>query len=184
MSELMRAFSRWIESEDPDSDAKRQANFPGYVHGISQARYVVRKVFRIVDEQAKKAGLDPLQHLALIHIYGTSDTAIPVNQVAERLDIAPAFASRLIKELEARGLIRREQSALDRRMTYVAATDAGVQLLRDVDSGVRAHVHYFQSQLSDDGRLAALAIFAFYVGLEAEPKLARSIKDSIRSRAR
>lgn len=184
MTELMRAFSRWIESEDPDSDAKRQANFPGYVHGISQARYVVRKVFRIVDDQAKKAGLDPLQHLALIHIYGMSDTAIPVNQVAERLDIAPAFASRLVKELEAKGLIRRQQSEQDRRMTYVSATDAGVRLLRDVDRGVRTHVNYFQSQLDDDGRLAALAIFAFYVGLDAQPKLARAIKDSLSSRVR
>jgi DNA-binding MarR family transcriptional regulator len=184
VSELMRAFSQWIESEDPDSDAKRQANFPGYMHGISQARYVVRKVFRIVDEQAKKAGLDPLQHLALIHIYGTSDAEIPVNQVAERLDIAPAFASRLVKALEARGLVRREQSSADRRMAYVVATEAGVQLLRDVDSGVRAHVNYFQSQLDDDGRLAALAIFAFYVGIEAEPKLARAIRDSIRTRVK
>ena len=31
-----------------------------YFVGVAEARYVLRKVFRIVEEQAKKFGLDPL----------------------------------------------------------------------------------------------------------------------------
>lgn len=171
----MRAFTAWVDSDGPNG----QANFHGYAHGISQARYVIRKVLRIVDEQAKKVDLDPLQHQALIQIYGTQESQMPVNKVAERLDIAPAFASRLIKELEAKGLIRREHHPDDRRVTCVAATEAGIQLLRDIDDAVHVHVSYFQSQLSDEGRMAALAIFAFYVGLEGDSALAKAIRDSL-----
>ena len=175
----MRAFAAWVENDRPNAGA----NFHGYAHGISQARYVIRKVLRIVDEQAKKVGLDPLQHQALIQIDGNIDSPMPVNKVAERLDIAPAFASRLIKELEGKGLIRRESHPEDRRVTCVAATGAGVQLLRDIDDAVHVHVSYFQSQLSDDGRMAALAIFAFYVGLEGDSALAKAIRDSLHAPA-
>jgi DNA-binding MarR family transcriptional regulator len=173
---MMRAFSAWVEN---DRRPNAQADFRGYAHGISQARYVIRKVLRIVDEQAKKVGLDPLQHQALIQIYGSRDREMPVNKVAERLDIAPAFASRLIKELETKGLIQREHHPEDRRVTCVAATEAGVQLLRDIDDAVHVHVSYFQSQLSDEGRMAALAIFAFYVGLEGDSALCKAIRDRL-----
>jgi DNA-binding MarR family transcriptional regulator len=172
---MMRAFTAWVDSDRPNE----RANFHGYAHGISQARYVIRKVLRIVDEQAKKVGLDPLQHQALIQIYGNRDGQMPVNRVAERLDIAPAFASRLIKELEGKGLIQREHHPDDRRVTFVAATEAGIQLLRDIDDAVHVHVSYFQSQLSDEGRMAALAIFAFYVGLEGDSALAKAIRESL-----
>jgi DNA-binding MarR family transcriptional regulator len=172
---MMRAFSAWVENDRGDG----QASFRGYAFGISQARYVIRKALRIVDEQAKKVGLDPLQHQALIQIYGSSATRMPVNKVAERLDIAPAFASRLIKELEGKGLIYREHLPEDKRVTWVAATDAGIQLLQDIDNAVHIHVNYFQAQLSDEERLAALAIFAFYVGLEGDSHLADAIRVSL-----
>lgn len=175
MSETMRAFTAWVKEDRPNG----RGNFRGYAFGIAQARYVIRKVLRIVDEQAKKVGLDSLQHQALIQIYGESDTRMPVNKVAQRLDIAPAFASRLIKELEGKGLIYRQHLAEDKRVICVAATDAGIQLLREIDNAVHVHVNYFQSQLSDEDRLAALAIFAFYVGLEGDSSLAIAIRDSL-----
>jgi DNA-binding MarR family transcriptional regulator len=175
VSEMMRAFSAWVENDHVDD----RGSFRGYAFGISQARYVIRKALRIVDEQAKKVGLDPLQHQALIQIYGSSADRMPVNKVAERLDIAPAFASRLIKELEGKGLIRREHLPEDKRVTWVAATDAGIQLLRDIDDAVHIHVNYFQSQLTDEERMAALAIFAFYVGLEGDSDLADAIRMSL-----
>jgi DNA-binding MarR family transcriptional regulator len=172
---MMRAFSTWVEN----GHNARKGNFHGYVYGISQDRYVTRKVMRIIDEQAKKADLEPLQHQALIQIYGNDGTQMPVNAVAERLNIAPAFASRLIKELEEKSLIYREQHPDDKRITCVAATDAGIRTLRDIDDAVHVHVNYFQSQLSDENRIAALAIFAFYVGLEDDSALAKTIRQSL-----
>jgi len=175
MSETMRAFTTWVKGDH----VNRRGNFRGYAYGIAEARYITRKVFRLVDEQAKKAGLEPMQHQALIQIYRDSDTRMPVNKVAERLDIAPAFASRLIKELEVKGLIYRQPLPGDKRVICVAATDAGIAVLREIDDAVHVHVSYFQSQLSDEDRLAALAIYAFYVGLEDDSSLAIAIRQSL-----
>src|SRR5882762_9788824 len=78
-----------------------------YFHGVAQARYVLRKVFRLVEEEAKRAGIDPLAHQALIQIYGSEKGALRVKEVAERLDISPALSSSLIKLLVAKGYVAR-----------------------------------------------------------------------------
>ena len=67
-----------------------------YFAEVAEARYVLRRVFRIAEEQARDAGLDPLAHQALIQIYGSPDRRLRVAQLADRLDITPAFASSLL----------------------------------------------------------------------------------------
>lgn len=161
---------RWA---DPN-DAARGEDFRAYVHNIAQARLVIRRVLRVVDESAKRNGLDPLLHQALLQIYGSA-TPIAVHEVGERLDIAAAFASRLVKALEQNGLVRRSASTVDRRVTEIVATSAGADLLRTIDLDVHHRVAYFQHQIGDDQRMAALAIFAFYVGLAADSPVARAI---------
>lgn len=161
----MRAFYDWIALEGPE----RQNDFHRYFAGVAQARYVIRNILRIVDEQARRAGLEPLQHQTLIQVFGATH-ALQVNDVASRLGIAPAFASRLIRELEEKGLVNRTPSEHDRRVTLVTTTEAGVRILGDVDEHVHLHVGYFQQQLSEEERAAALVIFAFYVGASPELK--------------
>jgi DNA-binding MarR family transcriptional regulator len=160
---LVGAFYDWVNRPRSDADMLHPRGFQAYFHGVAEARYVVRKVFRIVDEQAKQAGLEPLEHQALIQIFG-SPSPLRVIDVADRLDIAPAFASRLAKRLEEKRLVTRSPSEHDRRSTYVVATDEARDVLAAIDDRVGLHVTYFQNQLSETERAAALGIFAFYVG--------------------
>jgi DNA-binding MarR family transcriptional regulator len=171
---MMDAYLQWLSVEDRGQDE----TFRSYIRDLAQARFVTRKVFRIVDEQARAAGVEPLQFQVLIQVLGAQTDVVHVNDVADRLDVAPAFASRLIKELEAKGMLERSQSTVDRRMTRVAVTPAGTALIRRVDSAVYVHLEYFQKQLSDTDRFAALTTFAFCVGLPAESAAARALKDS------
>jgi DNA-binding MarR family transcriptional regulator len=141
-----------------------------YFQGVAQARYVLRKVFRLVEEQVKKTGLDPLAHQALIQIYGSPDMELQVNQVAERLDISPAFASNLIKPLVEQGHVTRTRGVgSDQRVTQVKVTKKGVALLQHVDSQVQVHVDYFTRQLTPQQRENALSILVFYVGASLAP---------------
>lgn len=177
MSEMMAAFTEWAHA----NERSRTQDFQAYAHTIAEARYVLRRVLRIVDDQAKQRGLDPLQHQAMLQIHGVDVNGLSVNRIAERLDIAPAFASRLIKELEAKNLVVREQSETDRRVTTVRVTEEGIDLLREIDSAVHLQIVYFQHQFDDSDRLAALAIFAFYVGLASDSRVAKAIRDSVAS---
>jgi len=149
--------------------AEADLDFHDYVSGIAEARYAIRKVFRIVDEQARTAGLDPLEHQALIQVYGSAEEMLPVSTLAARLDISPAFASRVARRLEAKGYIVRRSSDVDRRVTETRITEQGRELVRSIDAAVRVHVDYFQQQLTAASKGTALSIFGFYIGVDLPP---------------
>lgn len=152
------------------SGAASHLNFGNHVKAIAHGRYVLRRILRLLDEQAVAGGLQPLQHQALLQIY-SADDALPVNRVAERLDVAPALASRLIRQLEEKGLVERTRVSGDRRVLAVKARAAGIELLRKIDESVHTRVDNFQRELSDEGKLGALATFSFYLGLDSDPRL-------------
>jgi DNA-binding MarR family transcriptional regulator len=149
--------------------ARGTADRHPYFHGVAQARYVLRKVFRLVEEEAKRAGIDPLAHQALIQIYGSEGGALRVKEVAERLDIAPAFASSLIKSLAAKGFIARTRDKTDSRVTWVKVTKAARGLLHRIDEQVQIHVDYFTRNLTAQQTEAALSILLFYAGVSFRP---------------
>lgn len=136
-----------------------------YFYGVAEARYVLRKVFRLVEEEAKRAGIDPLAHQALIQIYGSETGALRVKEVAERLDITPAFASSLIKSLAAKGCVARTRDRHDSRVTWVKVTKEGRALLHRIDEKVQIHVDYFTRNLTARQTEAALSILMFYAGV-------------------
>lgn len=133
--------------------------------GVADAHSIFRRVMRIVDEQAKRANLDPLEHKVLIQVYGAR-SPLRINDVATRLDIAPALASRTVKGLEGKGLIERRPHTEDRRSTFVAATAPAVELLQRISVNVNRDTEYFQINLTNRERLAALCVFARYLGLD------------------
>lgn len=135
-----------------------------YFMGVAEARYVLRKVFRIVEEQAKKFGLDPLAHQALIQIYGSPDMELQVNQIANRLDITPAFSSSLVRSLVEKEFVLRRGHERDQRVTFVAISERGREVMDAIDENVKFHVDYFVGQLTVEERESALSIFMFYVG--------------------
>lgn len=136
-----------------------------YFAEVAEARYILRRVFRIAEEQARDAGFEPLAHQALIQIYGSADRRLRVNQLAERLDIAPAFTSSLLKSLDTDGMIARHRDEADHRVIWVSLTDAAIEKLVAIDAAVGFHVDYFAQQIPARDRKRALATLKFYVGL-------------------
>jgi DNA-binding MarR family transcriptional regulator len=155
-------------TEAPDPAVATATGFDKLAGGIARARYAMRKVFRIVDEQARSAGIDPLHHQALIQIYGSDKRMLHVTELAERLDVPAALASRLVTGLELRELVRRERSLADLRMIEVHVTDAGVELLRSISAGITEELRFFSRRLSTEDKMAALRVMAAYIGLQID----------------
>ena len=135
-----------------------------YFHAVAQARYVLRKVFRLIEEEAKRTGIDPLAHQALIQIYGSETGRLRVKEVAERLDITPAFASNLVKALIEEGYAAQERDKADARVAWVKVTRKAQALLFRIDEQVQIHVDYFTRALPPEETEAALSILMFYAG--------------------
>lgn len=157
------AIKRFVEWTDTDRQVWSY-EFYDYMQVVAQARYVIRKVQRIIDECVRSNGLEPLEHQALIQIYGAADHKLPIGRLAERLDIVSALASRLVQQLEGRRLVRRTPSLHDRRATYVGTTSKGIARLYAIVKDVHHEVGYFRSKLTPQERQAAHEIVAFYVG--------------------
>lgn len=173
MDDWAQAYATWSDV----GASQRATEFRSYAYNIAEARYVMRRVTRIINEQAKKRGFDPLQHQALLQVYGIrEDEQLTISGLGDRLDVPAAFASRLVRKLEDEGYLTRAQSVRDKRVTHVQATDSGVQVLREIDEEVHRHVAYFQHSLSDTQRVAALSIFAFYVGIDADSPIAEALR--------
>ncbi len=145
--------------------ARGAANRHTYFHGVAEARYLLRKVFRLVEEEARQAGLDPLAHQALIQIYGSENEALMVREVAERLDITPAFASTLIQSLADRGFVLRSRDGDDQRVMWIKITGKGRSLLYQIDEQVQAAVDRFTGGISESRTEAAISILMFYAGV-------------------
>jgi len=140
-----------------------------YFHGVAAARYLLRKVFRMVEDEAKRAGIDPLAHQALIQVYGSEKGALRVKEVAERLDISPAFSSSLVKLLVAKHYVTRERDKTDSRVAWVKVTRKGQDLLHRIDEQVQIHVDYFTGGLSPEETEAAFSVLMFYAGVSLKP---------------
>lgn len=173
MTDGMRAYLDWADI----GEGRRTREFQSYVRNIAEARYVMRRVLRIVEDCAKEHGLDPLVHQALLQVYGTGDgQGVTVGSLAARLDVAAALTSRVVRRLEEKGLVARRPSKTDKRAIIVSATPDGAEKLTAIDDSVHRHVAFLQSELGEDEKLMALSIFAFYVGLAPDAPAAREIR--------
>jgi DNA-binding MarR family transcriptional regulator len=150
--------------------ARKSIDRHAYFRGVAEARFVLRKVFRLVEEEARKAGIDPLAHQALIQIYGSPNGRLRIHELAQRLDIAPSFSSGLVKLLVDLRLVERRRDTTDQRVAWLSVTASGRAMLHKIDDGVQRHVAYFTDALTSSEREAALSILLFYVGVSLRSK--------------
>ncbi|MER5185461.1 MarR family transcriptional regulator [Streptomyces sp. NPDC002896] len=174
MNDGMHAYLEWADL----GEGRRKREFQSYVRNVAEARYVMRRVLRIAEDRAKEHGLEPLGHQALLQVYGAGD-GITVSHLAGRLDIAAAFASRLVRQLEDMGLVTRSASATDKRVTIVSATKEGAEKLAVIDDDVHRYVAFLQHELGAEERHMALSVFAFYVGLDPDSQVAHAIRAEV-----
>ena len=79
-----------------------------------------------------------------------------ITALAELEGLAQPTTTTMIKQLEQRGLVRREQHADDGRVVLVLLTDAGSAALEDYRSRVRAMLGNYLSEIPD-AQVEALA---------------------------
>jgi DNA-binding MarR family transcriptional regulator len=103
----------------------------------SQGTDLQRVVIRFVDAYiqdvsvaATSHGLTPSQ----AKLIALLDAPMPMRSIADRLFCDASNVTGLVDRLEARDLVRREASPLDRRVKLVLLTDAGKRLAKQIRS--------------------------------------------------
>lgn len=145
-----------------------------YFVAVARIRYIMRKVFRLIDEHAKELGLDPVFHQALLQVYGSPNQELRVSALAERLDIPSSFASNIVKDLVMSRLLKRSADPTDMRATIVKLTKSGHALCQTIDALARVRVDKMISDLSPEERAVARSSLMFYVGPRAGVRSTKS----------
>ena len=106
-----------IDDSDPLA-LERQVCF-----ALAVASRTVISVYRPVLEPM---GLTHPQYLVMLALWGGEP--LSVTELSRRLELDPATLSRLLRRLEAAGLVRRDRNPADERSLAVALTDRGRDL--------------------------------------------------------
>ena len=101
-----------------------------------------------------------LVHLNVMMILG-ADGALPMNQLADALDVSQASTTGIVDRMEQRGLITRERDPDDRRVTLVQLTDRGRQAIERLGAERRDKLGKLLDELTDE------ELQAFLIGSRA-----------------
>jgi DNA-binding MarR family transcriptional regulator len=99
---------------------------------LRTAAIVRRRLARIVETN----GITLQQYNVLRILRGARGEPLSALEITDRLIEDTPGVSRLLDRLVAKGLVRRERSAQDRRMLECVITDRGLQILAGLDDAV------------------------------------------------
>lgn len=85
----------------------------------------------------REANLSLSQYNILRVLRGAGKEGLPCGEISERMVRRDPDLTRLLDRLEARGLIGRSRSTVDRRVVEASITDDGRQLLAELDEPIR-----------------------------------------------
>ncbi|HVW91963.1 MAG TPA: MarR family winged helix-turn-helix transcriptional regulator [Devosia sp.] len=123
---------------------------------VSDADYAALAAFRrslrefaaFSEEAARRAGLTPHQHQALLAIRG-SGTAPTIGALAGELLIRPHSALELVDRLVAAGLVERQVGSADRRRVELTLTAKAEEILAELSAAHLAELRQRRVLLQD-----------------------------------
>jgi len=112
-------------------------------------RYALRQFANYSEDVARKSGLTPRQHQALLAIRGGPGGTLHVGELAERLLLKPHSASELVQRMVEQGLVRRATDVHDKRQVVLALSQRGDTVLEDLSQSHRAELRRLRPMLQE-----------------------------------
>jgi DNA-binding MarR family transcriptional regulator len=102
----------------------------------------------------------PGGRMSLVHLNVlfalSNDGPLPMNGLAEMLDVSQASATGIVDRMEQRGLVARERDAEDRRVVRVVLTSEGEGLMENLVANRRDKLLALLNTLGEDDAAALL----------------------------
>lgn len=99
--------------------------------GVAEFRAALRRFEHHTDVVARECGMTPRWYLVLLMIKGSPDLRerATVTELAHRIQLAQSSVTELVGRMEEAGLVRRQRSENDARVTHLCLTDEGEERL-------------------------------------------------------
>src|ERR671914_1349861 len=118
--------------------SRPDASLIEYQHA-AEFRAALRRFLRVSEDASRKHGLTPRRHLLLLMIKGAPDgtSTSTVSELCERLQLAQSTVTELVQRAEGAGLVKRDPSDDDGRVTHLLLTGEGERRLAAAVSDLR-----------------------------------------------
>jgi len=135
---------------------------------LAEFRYRLRRFVRTMEEQTRKAGVNPQQYQVVLAVKGLPEQQAPtIGRLAERMQLNHNSMVELVDRCERRGLIQRLPSRADRRQVILSITAEGEALLRKLGNAAR-------EELLDSGPSLVESVLRLIQDASGRPKQASS----------
>lgn len=103
---------------------------------LADLRRAIRRFLRFSEEAALAAGIEPVQHQALLAIKGSRED-VTIGALADHLCIRHHSAVGLVDRLREQGYVRRERDDADRRRVRLVLTARADRILESLSEAHR-----------------------------------------------
>jgi DNA-binding MarR family transcriptional regulator len=125
------------------------------------ARRLQQLAVALFNEEVAELGLTPVQYAALHAV--CSQPGVDQKSLAQSISYDAATIGGVLDRMEARGLVARSPSPLDRRVRLVTATAQGEQMLQDVIPRMLRAQDRMLAPLAEPDRQALLRMMAVLI---------------------
>ena len=118
------------------------------------------RALRAIESDLEAAGAIPLTWYDVLLELNGADGRLRMQELGDRVVLSRTRVSRLVDELERRGLVAREPDDTDGRVTYAAITAAGKKVLRSTAPLYRRGIeeHFTRHLTTDEQQTIAVAL--------------------------
>jgi DNA-binding MarR family transcriptional regulator len=141
MSRIRSAVQEEIQQRRPFSSPSEEA----VVALVRTADFLRRALTDVVEPQ----GITLQQYNVLRILRGAGTEGLPTLEIAGRMVEQAPGVTRLLDRLQAKGLVRRQRSAEDRRQIRCWIAPAGLELLARLQSAMQEGARGFMAPLSE-----------------------------------
>lgn len=109
----------------------------------------LRRIIRATDLYSKRLNKDSgltAPQLLLLQTIQRMGAGIAINMISKEVNLSQATVTSIIDRLEARKLVKRERSNVDKRKVNVVLTETGIELIKEAPTPLQDHfIQRFQN---------------------------------------
>ena len=150
MSERLLEAFRGVEALKLSEEIRQSAFETVHTEAILNVHFTSNWLFRIVQAELNEFGISHEQYNILRILRGNRKGMYCLGEIQERMLNRTANTTRLVEKLRKRGLLSRRPNPTNRRMVVVRITQAGLDLLEEMDGPIREIDQRVQAALSSE----------------------------------
>ena len=98
------------------------------IKAIFDACYLAKRSRDLLPPLPKGVTPSSIHYLDVIESFGQQGVSVKVSDISDALDIPRPGVTRTVKEMQAKGYLRKQTSESDGRVTYITVTEDGKKL--------------------------------------------------------